>query len=87
MAGHRLVTPQERSLELLTETDGDETMMGDPGDNDAVQMTREACRHFPYRDWCRACVGGTRRAHKGSHSVSGGENQAEYYDMEHACSM
>ena len=20
---------------------------------------REACGHYPYRDWCRACVGGT----------------------------
>ena len=35
VAGHRLVRPHERSLEPFTETDGDETMMDNPGDDDA----------------------------------------------------
>ena len=35
VAGHRPVRPQERSLEPLTETVGDETMMDNPGDDDA----------------------------------------------------
>ena len=35
MAGHRPVRPHERSLEPLTETDGDETMVDSPGDDDA----------------------------------------------------
>ena len=77
--GHKLV----RSLEPLTETDGDETMMDNPGNDDAgvkskIQpmkpseqeiATPEACGHYPYRDWCRACVGGTGRsdAHKRQH--------------------
>ena len=34
VAGHRLVRPQERSLIPLTVTDGDETMMDNPGDDD-----------------------------------------------------
>ena len=28
--------------------------------------THKACGHFPYRDWCRACVGGAG-AHKRRH--------------------
>ena len=77
MAGHRLVRLHERSLEPLTETDGDETLMDNLGDDDAGETsavqsktqpmkpsdqeiaTHEACGHYPYRDWCRACVGGT----------------------------
>ena len=39
VAGHRLVRPHERSLERLTETDGDETMMGNPGDDDAGETS------------------------------------------------
>ena len=35
VAGHRLVRPHERPLEPLTETDGDETMMDNLGDDDA----------------------------------------------------
>ena len=35
-----------------------------PSDQDIA--THEACGHYPYRDWCRACVGATGRsdAHK-----------------------
>ena len=34
--------------------------------SDQEIATHEACGHCPYRDWCRACVGGTGRsdAHK-----------------------
>ena len=35
VAVHRLVRPHERSLEPLTETDGDDTMMDNLGDDDA----------------------------------------------------
>ena len=71
----------------LTETDGDGTMMDNPGDDDAgetsavkskIQPTKpwdqesashEVCGYYPYRDWCRACFGGTRwsDAHKRRH--------------------
>ena len=34
VAGHRPVKPHEGSLEPLTETDGDETVMDNPGDDD-----------------------------------------------------
>ena len=79
VARHRLARPHERSLEPLTETDGDETVMDNPGDEDAGETsavkskiqpmkpsdqeiaTHEACGHYPYRDWCRACDGGTGR--------------------------
>ena len=37
LTGHRLVGPYERSLEPLTETDGDETMMDNLGDDDAAE--------------------------------------------------
>ena len=30
--------------------------------SDQEIATREACGHYPYRDWCRACVGRTGRA-------------------------
>ena len=33
VAGHRFARPLERSLESLTGTDGDETMMDKPGDD------------------------------------------------------
>ena len=39
MAGHRLVRPQERSFEPLTETDEDETMMDNPGGDDAGETS------------------------------------------------
>ena len=39
VAGHRPVRPHERSLEPLTETDGDETMMDNPGDDDAGETS------------------------------------------------
>ena len=83
MAEHRPVSPQERSLDTLTETDGDETMMDNSGEDagetiavtsktqpmkppDQESATHKACGHYPYRDWCRACVGVTGRsdAHK-----------------------
>ena len=66
-------TTYERSLEPLTETDRDEKMMDNPGDDDAGKTsavkskiqplkpsdqqiaTHEACGHYLYRDWCRAC--------------------------------
>ena len=85
MTGRGLVRPHERLLEPVTETDGDETMidnLGDAGETSAVQskiqpmkpsdqeiVTHEACGHYPYRDWCRACVGSTGRsdAHKRRH--------------------
>ena len=37
--------------------------------SDQEIATHEACGHCPYRDWCRACVGGTGRsdAHKRRH--------------------
>ena len=102
-------------------------MMDDAGETSAVKSkiqllkpseqeiaTHEACGHCPYRDGCRACVGGTGRSDarkcrheeqnslpvasmdygffadgddQGIHSVSGGESQGEYYDLEHACPM
>ena len=31
-----------------------------PSDQDIA--THEACDHYPYRDWCRACAGGTGRS-------------------------
>ena len=31
-----------------------------PSDQDIA--TYEACGHYPYRDWCRACVGGAGRS-------------------------
>ena len=34
VAGHRLVRPNERSFEPSTETDGDETLMDNPGDDE-----------------------------------------------------
>ena len=39
--------------------------------SDQEIATREACGHYPYRDWCRACVGGARRsdAHKRQREV------------------
>ena len=39
MAGHRPVGPHERSLGPLSETDGDETMMDNPGDDDAGETS------------------------------------------------
>ena len=30
--------------------------------SDQQNATNEACRHSPYRDWCRACVGSTGRS-------------------------
>ena len=77
MAECRPVRPHERPLKPLTETDGDETVVDNLGDDDAGEMsavrskiqpikpsdkeiaTHEACGHYPYLDWCRACVGGT----------------------------
>ena len=37
--------------------------------SDQEIATREACGHYPCRDWCRACVGSTGRsdAHKRRH--------------------
>ena len=37
--------------------------------SDQETATHDVCGHFPYRDWCRACVEGTRRsdAHKRRH--------------------
>ena len=37
--------------------------------SDQEIATHEACGHHTYRDWCRACVGGTGRsdAHKRRH--------------------
>ena len=33
--------------------------------SDQEIATHEACSHYPYRDWCRACVGGAGSdAHK-----------------------
>ena len=84
MAGHRLVRPQEQSLEPLTETDREEMIADNLDDDDAGETsavkskiqqvkpsdqeiaTHDACGYYPYRDWCRACVGGTGRsdAHK-----------------------
>ena len=126
MAGHRAARPQEPSLEPLTGTDGDETMMDNPGADDAGETsavrskiqpmkpsdqemaTHEACGHYPYRDWCRLCwwylksrtvclwhawITGssltvTTVSTQGEpHSVPDGENQAEFDDLEHACSM
>ena len=54
MAGHKSVRPHERSLEPLTETDGDETMMHNPGDDDgeetsAVKSKIQPMRHLPTR--------------------------------------
>ena len=49
MAGHRLVRPQERSLEPLTETDGDETMMYNPGDDDAGETSAVKSKIQPMR--------------------------------------
>ena len=36
--------------------------------------SHEACGHCPYRDWCRACVGGTglSDAHKRRHEEQNG---------------
>ena len=31
-----------------------------PSDQDVA--AHEACGHYPYRDWCRACVGGAGRS-------------------------
>ena len=77
---HRPVRPRERSLEPLTETDVDETIVDNPVDDDAGETgavkskiqpmtpsdqeiaTHEACGHYPYRGWYRACVGGTGRS-------------------------
>ena len=77
VAGHRLVRPHERPLEPLTQTDGDETMMDNLGDDDAGETSavkskiqpHKACGRYPYRDWFRACVVGTGRsdAHKRRH--------------------
>ena len=69
VAGHRLVRPHERLLEPLTETDGDETMMDNLGDDDAGKTSavkskirpmkpshQKIATHvvmYPYRDWCR----------------------------------
>ena len=39
VAGHSPVRPHERSLEPLTETDGDETMMDNRGDDDAGETS------------------------------------------------
>ena len=39
VAGHTLVRPSARTLEPLTETDGDETMMDNPGVDDAGDTT------------------------------------------------
>ena len=84
VASHRPARPNERSLKPLTETDGDETMMDNHGDDDTGETSavksksqpmgpldqeiarHEACGHYPYRDWCRACVGSEGRsdAHK-----------------------
>ena len=33
---------------------------GKPSDQEIA--THEASGHYPYRDWCRACVGGTGRS-------------------------
>ena len=30
--------------------------------SDQEIATHEACVHYPYRDWCRACVGGAGRS-------------------------
>ena len=30
--------------------------------SDQEITTHEACSHYRYRDWCRACVGGTGRS-------------------------
>ena len=39
VAGHRHVRPNERSLEPLAGTDGDETMMDNHGDDEAGETT------------------------------------------------
>ena len=39
LSGDRLARPQERSLEPLTEIDGDDAMMDNPGDDDAGETS------------------------------------------------
>ena len=52
VAGHRPARPNERSLECSQI----ENTINEPSDQGIA--THEACGHYPYRDWCRACVGG-----------------------------
>ena len=55
VAGHRPARPNERSLECSQI----ENATNEPSDEEMV--THEACGRYPYRDWCRACVGGAGR--------------------------
>ena len=48
-AGQRPARPRERALESLTETDGDETMMDNPGDDDAGEISAIKSKIQPMR--------------------------------------
>ena len=41
-------------------------ILGDDDAGETSAVNSKIRRHYPYRDWCRACVGGTGRsdAHK-----------------------
>ena len=54
--------------------------------SDQEIASHEACGHYPYRDWCRACVGGTGRsdAHRRRHEE---QNSLPVASMDYGSSL